>query len=198
MNNYYVYVCKVEGQIRYNGKVRGDRYKHCTSGKSHSKQLNKEFFSNKEMVVDIIKESLSEEDALLLEAELISKVPFEQLFNESRGNYKKSHLKLTLTDMRQPHHYADRIAISAILDSRLEYFDRCLLIYMSYRFDYFKDVLNIPYMEDIQALADALSVHRNTVSRAVQTLKDLGYVTVKFKKGGTNTYTNVTTWLNTN
>jgi DNA-binding transcriptional MocR family regulator len=67
---------------------------------------------------------------------------------------------------------------------------------MSYRFGYFKDELKKPYFESTQTLADVFGVHRNTVSKAIQTLKALGYIDITTKRGGSNTYTNVTTWLN--
>lgn len=96
----------------------------------------------------------------------------------------------------QPDHWVNKPSISAITDERLDYFDRCLLMYMCYRFDYFKDVLNKPYFESTQTLADVFNVHRNTVSKAIQTLKTVGYIDIQVKKGSSNTYTKVTTWLN--
>jgi DNA-binding transcriptional MocR family regulator len=67
---------------------------------------------------------------------------------------------------------------------------------MHFRFDYFTEVLKKPYFESTQTLADVFGVHRNTVSKAIQTLKSVGYIEVTTKKGGSNTYTKVTTWLN--
>lgn len=96
----------------------------------------------------------------------------------------------------QPNHWVDRPSIDAITDKRLDPFDRCLLLYMVFRFDYFTDVQKKPYFESTQTLADVFGVHRNTVSRAIQTLKGLGYIELTTNKGGSNTYTKVTTWLN--
>lgn len=92
----------------------------------------------------------------------------------------------------QSNHFV-AVFIDAIVDTRLEFFDRCLLSYMQFRFNYFQDVIKKPYFESTQTLADVFNVHRNTVSRAIQTLKELGYISVTTKKGGSNTYTNVTT-----
>jgi DNA-binding GntR family transcriptional regulator len=67
---------------------------------------------------------------------------------------------------------------------------------MTYKFNYTKDVLNASYFEGVQALADVFGVHRNTVSRAIQSLKGLGYIQVTTNKGSSNVYNKVTTWLN--
>jgi biotin operon repressor len=96
----------------------------------------------------------------------------------------------------QPDHWVNKPSVNAITDQRLDYFDRCLLMYMCYRFDYFNDVLKKPYFESTQTLADVFNVHRNTVSKAIQTLKTSGYINIQVKKGSSNTYTKVTTWLN--
>ena len=96
----------------------------------------------------------------------------------------------------QANHWVNKPSVNAITDERLDYFDRCLLLYMCYRFDYFKDVLKKPYFESTQTLANVFNVHRNTVSKAIQTLKTVGYIDIEVKKGSSNTYTKVTTWLN--
>ena len=38
---YYVYMCFVDDVLRYIGYGKNDRYKHCTSGRSHVSELNK-------------------------------------------------------------------------------------------------------------------------------------------------------------
>jgi predicted transcriptional regulator len=83
------------------------------------------------------------------------------------------------------------VPIDALTDTRLEMFDRCLISYMKFRFQYFKDELKKDYFESTQTLADVFNVHRNTVSRAIQTLKSLGYLTVQAKSGSSNIYTDV-------
>ncbi len=87
-NEYYVYACVVDNQIKYIGMGKGDRYKHCMSGTSSCPELNRDFFSGKEMSVEIIKHSMSRTEAAYAEAECISNLPFEQLYNKQRGKRK--------------------------------------------------------------------------------------------------------------
>lgn len=87
------------------------------------------------------------------------------------------------------------VSIDSVTDQRLDYFDRCLLMYMTFRFNGMKEN-RLPYFESTQTLADVFGVHRNTVSKAIQKFKEIGYVEVTTKVGGSNTYTKVTTWLN--
>ena len=69
---YYVYECLVEGVQRYVGYGKGDRRSHCKSGKSSCSELNRDFHTGKEMVVRVIRSNLSKDEALSIEAELIS------------------------------------------------------------------------------------------------------------------------------
>lgn len=94
----------------------------------------------------------------------------------------------------EPNHWVN-VSIDSLTDQRLDYFDRCLLMYMTFRFNGMTEK-KLPYFESTQTLADVFGVHRNTVSKAIQKLKEIGYITVTTKVGGSNTYTNVTTWLN--
>lgn len=94
----------------------------------------------------------------------------------------------------EPNHWV-AISIDSVTDQRLDYFDRCLLMYMTFRFNGMTE-LGLRYYESTQTLADVFGVHRNTVSKAIQKMKDIGYISVTTKVGGSNTYTKVTTWLN--
>lgn len=94
----------------------------------------------------------------------------------------------------EPDHWV-AVSVDSITDERLDYFDRCLLMYMTFRFNGMVEKGN-QYFESTQTLADVFGVHRNTVSKAIQKFKEIGYVTVTTKVGGSNIYTNVTTWLN--
>lgn len=94
----------------------------------------------------------------------------------------------------EPDHWVS-ISIDSITDQRLDCFDRCLLMYMTFRFNYMQRE-NLSYFESTQTLADVFGVHRNTVSKAIQKFKEIGYISVMSKTGGSNTYTKVTTWLN--
>lgn len=69
--NYYVYVVFVESKLKYIGKGKRDRYLHGISGTSHVFGLNEAYFEGKLMEVGIIKDKMSEEDALVLESQLI-------------------------------------------------------------------------------------------------------------------------------
>jgi len=44
---YYIYAAYVDGVLRYIGKGSGDRYKHCTSGRSSCVDLNIDLFNGK-------------------------------------------------------------------------------------------------------------------------------------------------------
>ena len=84
-NVYYVYGCYVEGVLKYIGKGKGDRWKHCIGGTSTVKELNKDYFLGKFMEVKILFDNLSEEDALILEKEHIRSNQF--LYN-IQNNFK--------------------------------------------------------------------------------------------------------------
>ena len=71
-NIYYVYGCYVDRVLKYIGKGKGDRWKHCTSGNSSCKELNRDFFLGKSMNVEILYDNLSEDEALKLEKLLLS------------------------------------------------------------------------------------------------------------------------------
>ncbi len=70
---YYVYQAMHNGEVVYIGKGKGNRYLHCTNGKSNAYGLNKLHFAGEEVVVSIIKDGMSEGDALYLEGELLVK-----------------------------------------------------------------------------------------------------------------------------
>lgn len=87
-NEYYVYVCFVDGDVKYIGMGKGDRYKHCTSGTSSCAELNRDFFTGKELRVEIIHHSLTKNEAAYKEAEVIAQYDFTQLYNKQRGKQK--------------------------------------------------------------------------------------------------------------
>ena len=71
MKEYYVYhAYGVKGELLYIGKGRGERWRHCISGASHNKWLNKYYFFNgedKSMNVKIVEYFKTEELALVAE-----------------------------------------------------------------------------------------------------------------------------------
>lgn len=72
MQNYYVYLVFVDSELKYIGKGKGDRYLHGISGTSHVFGLNEAYFQGKLMEVGIVKDKMSEKDALWLESSLIN------------------------------------------------------------------------------------------------------------------------------
>ena len=62
---YYVYVCSVNNNSVYVGKGSGDRYKHCTSGRSSCAELNRDLFKYGVRAFSVIKvlEGLTEQEA---------------------------------------------------------------------------------------------------------------------------------------
>lgn len=95
INNYEVYVAKSkDGVVLYVGQGVYGRHKHCLSGASHNKALNRYYFKNGEdgsMLVEVLFTNLSKENALSKEKELIFKL--KPLFNvEYHNNFKKSKL----------------------------------------------------------------------------------------------------------
>jgi len=79
-NIYYVYICEVEGVVRYVGMGKGKRFEHCKSGKSSCPELNRDFHAGLKMDVEKVKEKLTHEDAQSLECELLRK--YEGLYNK--------------------------------------------------------------------------------------------------------------------
>ena len=71
---YEVYVAyDKQGNPLYVGQGTKGRHKHCTSGKSHNKLLNKFYFTQgeNELVVKVIHSNLTKEDSLRIEKEMI-------------------------------------------------------------------------------------------------------------------------------
>lgn len=78
---YYLYVCKVDGVVRYIGMGKKDRYKHCTSGKSSCVELNRDFLLGKDVKTEFVKKNLTEAQARALEEEMIL-ANKEELYNK--------------------------------------------------------------------------------------------------------------------
>lgn len=71
---YYVYGCFVDKTLKYVGMGKGNRYKHCTSGKSSCPELNRDFYAGKKLHVELFAENLDRVSALHLESEFIDKI----------------------------------------------------------------------------------------------------------------------------
>lgn len=94
---YYVYGCFIENILKYVGMGKGNRYKHCTSGKSSCSELNRDFHAGKNLVVEFFAKNISRVEALHLEAKLISENK-ESLYNKKEGlkSLESPNLKRTL------------------------------------------------------------------------------------------------------
>ena len=72
--HYYVYACLVNGRVKYVGMGSGERYRHCQSGISSCKELNKDFFEfgDYNMLTVKVEKGLTKERAQYLENCLIA------------------------------------------------------------------------------------------------------------------------------
>lgn len=71
---HYVYLAKFNNDIIYVGHGFNLRYLHPNSGASHVQELNRIFFLEEESIeVEIFKDDMSKEDAIVLEKRLIDK-----------------------------------------------------------------------------------------------------------------------------
>ena len=61
---FVVYCAKIDGEIVYIGSGKKGREKHCNSGCSHVYALNKAHFEGKDVVVEVMKDCCSKEEAL--------------------------------------------------------------------------------------------------------------------------------------
>jgi hypothetical protein len=78
--SYYVYVAKVDGEVVYVGSGKGERYKHVTSGKSHSGGLN---FINRQGIipcVEIVSEGMTKVSSRAHEQDMID--TYKPAFNK--------------------------------------------------------------------------------------------------------------------
>ena len=93
---YYVYgAYGLHGELLYIGYGKGDRYKHCNSGMSSNKGLNRYYFTNGEgdcIRVEIIYEYLSKKEASGIETNLIKQL--KPICNIVGANYIKIPLGL--------------------------------------------------------------------------------------------------------
>lgn len=71
IEGYYVYCVFVDGEVRYIGKGKGDRWKHAISGASSVPELNRDHFTGKYIEVRLFSSRMSEQEAFQLEADLI-------------------------------------------------------------------------------------------------------------------------------
>lgn len=79
---YYVYVCHVDGILKYIGMGKGIRYKHCMSGKSSCSELNRDFHEGKSIVVTKVAEKLIQSEAKEIETDMIWEEKDNGIYNK--------------------------------------------------------------------------------------------------------------------
>ena len=169
-NVYYVYGCFVNGVIRYIGKGKGDRWKHCTSGSSTCRELNKDLFDGKNMEVKLLYEGLSEEYALQIEKLEIMKTPF--LYNTVHNPKISSVFTDTIPIP------CKLLANSSIVSSRtgqdvpITFTDK--IIYSFLRFYITSN--NEPCTMSQAEIADVLGLEKKSVGKSIRKLQDHNFI----------------------
>lgn len=79
---YYVYVCHVDDVLRYIGMGKGNRYKHCISGKSSCVELNKDFHEGKKVEVTKVVDKISQSEAQSIEMDMIWEEKDNGIYNK--------------------------------------------------------------------------------------------------------------------
>lgn len=77
---FVVYCAKIDGGIVYIGSGKKGREKHCNSGCSHVYALNKAHFEGKDVVVEVMKDCCSKEEAL--EEEICAIKSLKPIYNK--------------------------------------------------------------------------------------------------------------------
>ena len=70
-----------EGQLRYIGEGKINRWQHVNSGASHNVKINEHFFSKGPMEIEIIYEGLTKPEALSIEKLLLARNAGKGLWN---------------------------------------------------------------------------------------------------------------------
>ena len=168
-NKYYVYGAYVDGVLKYVGKGTGNRYKHCMSGKSSCVELNRDFFSDKEILVKFIAENLCEKEAFNIEADSIEKHS-STLYNKSRGvvntvsDFNIDYDLLMNTTFVTDNGTFELSLIEVVLYSRM--FNQYTLYAKS----------GIDYSESQLDLSKIIKASIKTVQRSLLRFKDMGLV----------------------
>ena len=101
---YEVYVAyDKQGNPLYVGQGAKGRHKHCTSGKSHNKLLNKFYFTQgeNELVVKVVHSNLTKEDSLRIEKDMIQNLNPEfnltnKILNIKARDFKTDYVTLDM------------------------------------------------------------------------------------------------------
>lgn len=82
LNDHIVYQVKdADGQVRYIGEGKSDRWKHVNSGVSHNFKINEHLFIRGDMDVSVLYEGLTKTEALSIEKSLLKKHAGAGLWN---------------------------------------------------------------------------------------------------------------------
>lgn len=165
-NIYYVYGCFVDGLLRYIGKGKGERWKHCTSGSSTCKELNRDLFEGKHMEVKFLYEGLSEEYALQIEKLEIMKTPF--LYNTTHNSKISSVFTDTIPVPSKLLASGSIISPRTGQDVPITFADK--MIYSFLRF--YVTSNNAPCTMSQAEIADMLGLERKSVGKGIRKLQD--------------------------
>lgn len=72
-DGYYVYVVTLDNVVVYVGQGKGDRWRHCYSGQSNNRELNRLYFEKRAVFVEVVQQGLDRRQSVVLERELIAR-----------------------------------------------------------------------------------------------------------------------------
>lgn len=202
MKEYYVYGAYVDGVLKYVGKGKKDRYKHCTSGASTCAELNRDLFLGKEIIVKFLAKNLTNQESISLESDMINNST-TTLYNKSIP-YKKFKTKTSDVESykRTPPPVDEllNLEVNKILLSTevFNYKEQSFTMILTEKILY-SQLLQMTkglFPADItnKELSALTGIKENTISRCNNNLVDKGLVTketTSYRNLLSNTYTNV-------
>lgn len=186
---YYVYGVYFNETLVYVGKGKGNRYKHCTSGKSHCHELNNHILNKDNLIVRFIQLGLTEKSALELEYKLL--IENHGLYNKDVVNPATIVRLEEKRDELTPEEESIDITVESRLlrlgpidgKEKLTLMDKLLLSFLQTK--------ETPFQITNTQISNILGVDDKTVSRSVVRLANLGLVgkvTTKHKNLPLNEY----------
>jgi hypothetical protein len=99
LTDHIVYCAKdVDGQIRYVGEGKRDRWRHVNSGVSHNFKINEHRFTKGELEVTVLYEGLTKTEALSIEKAILSQHSGAGLWNSRDYEPFGDNARRTITD----------------------------------------------------------------------------------------------------